>query len=73
MFTGPQHTLALRGNLCLPQAMPTDGELQYTPPDVLKIPPISEQDHVAQIISKVGSTDQLLNAVNQLQTLPHAA
>jgi len=53
--------------------MPTDGELQYTPPDVLKIPPISEQDHVAQIISKVGSTDQLLNAVNQLQTLPHAA
>jgi hypothetical protein len=26
MFTGPQHTLTLRGNLGFPQSMPTEAE-----------------------------------------------
>jgi hypothetical protein len=40
MFTGPQHTLTLRRNLRFPQTTPTDGELQFTLSDVLKVPPI---------------------------------
>jgi len=50
-----------------------DGELQFTLPDVLKLPPISHHGNVAEIIGKFGGADQLRNAVNQLQTLLHAA
>jgi type I restriction enzyme R subunit len=50
-----------------------DGELQFTLPDVLKVPPISNHGNVAEIIGKFGGTDQLRNAVNQLQTLLYAA
>jgi hypothetical protein len=51
----------------------TDGELQFTLPDVLKAPPNSRQHNVAEIIGKFGGADQLRNAVNQLQSLLYAA
>src|SRR6266849_11220105 len=51
----------------------TDGELQFTLPDVLKVPPISQHGNVAEIIGKFGGADQLRNAVNQLQSLLYAA
>jgi type I restriction enzyme R subunit len=50
-----------------------DGELQFTLPDVLKVPPISQHGNVAEIIGKFGGTDQLRNAVNELQSLLYAA
>ena len=50
-----------------------DGELQFTLPDVLKVPPISQHGNVAEIVGKFGGEDQLRNAVNQLQTLLYAA
>jgi type I restriction enzyme R subunit len=51
----------------------TDGELQFTLPDVLKLPPISQHGNVNEIIGKFGGADQLRNAVNQLQLLLYAA
>ena len=51
----------------------TDGELQFTLPDVLKVPPISHHGNVNEIIGKFGGADQLRNAVNQLQGLLYAA
>ncbi len=50
-----------------------DGELQFTLPDVLKVPPISHHGNVNEIIGKFGGADQLRNAVNQLQSLLYAA
>jgi len=47
----------------------TDGELQFTLPDVLKLPPISHHGNVNEIVGKFGGADQLRNAVNKLQTL----
>ena len=51
----------------------TDGELQFTLPDVLKVPPISSRGNVAEIASRFGGPDDLRTAVNQLQTLLYAA
>jgi type I restriction enzyme R subunit len=51
----------------------SDGELQFTLPDVLKLPPISQHGNVAEIIGKFGGPDQLRNAVSQLQELLYAA
>ena len=50
-----------------------DGELQFTLPDVLKVPPISQHGNVNEIIGKFGGADQLREAVNQLQSLLYAA
>ena len=50
-----------------------DGELQFTLPDVLKVPPISQHGNVAEIVGKFSGADQLRNAVNQLQLLLYAA
>ncbi|MGO8930374.1 MAG: type I restriction-modification enzyme R subunit C-terminal domain-containing protein [Limisphaerales bacterium] len=50
-----------------------DGELQFTLPDVLKVPPILHHGNVAEIVGKFGGTEQLRSAVNQLQTLLYAA
>jgi hypothetical protein len=50
-----------------------DGELQFTLPDVLKVPPITSRGNVNDIIGKFGGADQLRNAVNQLQWLLYAA
>ena len=49
----------------------TDGELQFTLPDVLKVTPISQHGNVNEIIGKFGGADQLRNAVKQLQTLSY--
>jgi type I restriction enzyme R subunit len=51
----------------------SDGELQFTLPDVLKVRPISDHGNVNEIIGKFGGADQLRNAVNQLQSLLYAA
>ena len=51
----------------------SDGELQFTLPDVLKVPPISHHGNVNEIISKFGGTDQLRDAVNQLQPFLYEA
>jgi type I restriction enzyme R subunit len=49
-----------------------DGELQFTLPDVLKLPPISERGNVNEIVETFGGADQLRKAVNQLQALLYA-
>jgi type I restriction enzyme R subunit len=51
----------------------SDGELQFTLPDVLKLPPISHHGNVNEIIGKFGGADQLRTAVKQLQSLLYAA
>jgi len=51
----------------------TDGELQFTLPDVLKVPPISKHGNVAEIATLFGGFEQLGTAVNQLQSLLYAA
>ena len=51
----------------------TDGELQFTLPDVLKVPPISNHGNVNEIITKFGGEDELREAVNKLQALMYAA
>jgi type I restriction enzyme R subunit len=51
----------------------TDGELQFTLPDVLKVRPISDHGNVNEIIGKFGGADQLRNAVNKLQLLLYSA
>ncbi|OQB90645.1 MAG: hypothetical protein BWX86_02197 [Verrucomicrobia bacterium ADurb.Bin122] len=50
-----------------------DGEIQFTLPDVLKVPPISQHGNVNEIVGKFGGADQLRAAVNQLQSLLYAA
>jgi hypothetical protein len=42
MFTGPQHTLTLGGNLRSPHTMSADVKIQFTMPDVLIVPPASQ-------------------------------
>ena len=45
----------------------SDGELQFTLPDVPRrrgVPPISQRGNVNEIIGKFGGADQLRNAVN---------
>jgi type I restriction enzyme R subunit len=46
-----------------------DGEVQFTLPDVLKLPPISQRGNVNEIVSKFGGADALRVAVHQLQSL----
>jgi len=50
----------------------SDGELQFTLPDVLKLPPISQRGNVNEIIGKFGGAERLREAVGQLQTLLYA-
>jgi type I restriction enzyme R subunit len=51
----------------------SDGELQFTLPDVLKVPPISSHGNVAEIMHKFGGADELRSAIKQLQSLLYAA
>jgi type I restriction enzyme R subunit len=46
-----------------------DGEVQFTEPDVLKVPPISKRGNVAEIAKLFGGVDKLGAAVNRLQVL----
>ena len=50
-----------------------DGELLFTLPDVLKVPPISQHGNVNEIIGMFGGPDELRKAVEQLQALLYAA
>jgi type I restriction enzyme R subunit len=49
-----------------------DGELQFTLPDVLKVPPLSSRGNVNEIMSRFGGADSLREAVSQLQSLLYA-
>ena len=51
----------------------TDGEVQFTLPDVLKVPPISGRGNVNEIMTRFGGATNLRNAVNQLQSLLYAS
>ncbi len=51
----------------------TDGEIQFSLPDILKVPPISQHGTVREIAEVFGGTDQLRSAVTELQTLLYAA
>ena len=51
----------------------TDGELQFTLPDVLQIPPITRHGTVTEIINKFGGPGRLNHAVRDLQKLLYAA
>ncbi len=50
-----------------------DGEWQFTLPDVLKVPPLSQYGNVNEIAEKFGGVDELRRAVEQLQTLLYVA
>ena len=50
----------------------SDGELQFTLPDVLKVRPISDHGNVAEIAQCFGGFEKLGDAVNKLQTLLYA-
>ena len=47
----------------------TDGEGGATLADVLKLPPISHQGNVNEIIGKFGGADKPRDIVNRLQSL----
>ena len=49
-----------------------DGELQFTLPDVLQIPPITRHGNVAEISQRFGGLEALGNAVTRLQALLYA-
>jgi type I restriction enzyme R subunit len=49
-----------------------DGEIQFSLPDILKVPPISQHGTVSEIAEVFGGNDQLRNAVTELQTLLYA-
>ena len=50
-----------------------DGEVQFTLPDILKVPPMHRHGTVREIAGTFGGPDQLRNAVNQLQMLLYAS
>jgi type I restriction enzyme R subunit len=49
------------------------GDAQFVLPDVLRVPPLSEHGQVNEIVRMFGGTEQLREAVNQLQNLLYAA
>lgn len=49
-----------------------DGEVQFTLPDVLKLPPISHHGNVNEIVGKFGGAENLRDAVNRLQAFLYA-
>jgi type I restriction enzyme R subunit len=49
------------------------GTAQFVLPDVLEVPPLSEQGNVMEIAKRFGGPVQLREAVTQLQTLLYAA
>jgi hypothetical protein len=73
LFTGKAAHVDAETQSQLPLTMPTDCELQFTLPDVLKVPPISSHGNVNEIMGRFGGAANLRNAVNQLQSLLYAA
>ena len=49
------------------------GTAQFTIPDVLKVPPISERGNAVEIANFFGGTEKLKEAVSELQALLYAA
>jgi len=49
------------------------GTLQFTMPDVLKVPPISERGNPMEIAHLFGGPERLRTAVNQLQSMLYAS
>jgi len=49
------------------------GIAQFIVPDILEVPPISEQGNLVEIAGRFGGVQQLRDAVNELQTLLYAA
>ena len=49
------------------------GLAQFTLPDVLKVPPLSDHGNLLEIAALFGDADHLRDAVTQLQTLLYAA
>ena len=49
------------------------GTAQFTIPDVLKVPPISERGNAVEIANFFGGAEKLKEAVNELQALLYAA
>ena len=49
------------------------GTAQFIIPDVLKVPPISEQGNVVEIVQLFGGAERLREAVNRMQTLLYVA
>jgi type I restriction enzyme, R subunit len=49
------------------------GAAQFRFPDILKVPPLSERGNVVEIARLFGGSEQLRDAVTQLQTLLYAA
>jgi type I restriction enzyme R subunit len=49
------------------------GTAQFTIPDVLKVPPISQHGNVIEIAEMFGGPEQLRSAVGELQQLLYAA
>jgi type I restriction enzyme R subunit len=48
------------------------GTAQFTIPDILKVPPISERGNVTDISKMFGGAEKLRNAVGEMQTLLYA-
>jgi hypothetical protein len=49
------------------------GTREFSVPDVLEVPPISQHGNVVEIAAKFGGAEKLIEAVNQLQRLLYAA
>lgn len=49
------------------------GTAQFVLPDVLEVPPLSAHGNVMEIAEKFGGSENLVDAVHQLQTLLYAA
>ena len=49
------------------------GPDQFTIPETLTVPPISEHGNVAETAGKFGGADKLMEAVSRLQELLYAA
>jgi type I restriction enzyme R subunit len=49
------------------------GDAQFLLPDVLKVPPLSSHGQVADIVRMFGGSDQLRDAVAELQRSLYAA
>ena len=49
------------------------GIAQFIVPDILEVPPISDQGNLVEIAGRFGGVQQLRDAVNELQTLLYAA
>ena len=49
------------------------GTEQFSIPEILEVPPISEYGNVSEIVSYFGGVQQLRSAVNEMQRLLYAA